>query len=141
MFWPAWSAAAHDLTLDEAFVLRLESDAAVIIIGNPAIADAAVENGRLLILTAKSPGQTNLIVLDKDGAEILSHSLFVAFNGARFVSVFQRSKRETLLCSPTCEHVVAPGDDAGAFKNAADAARQKIDLGDKAAHAKEPSRN
>ncbi len=132
---------ALDLTVDEASIVRLDADAAMVIVGNPAIADVTVENGRLLILTAKSLGQTNMIVLDKAGAEIASHILRVDATGSRYVSVFQNGKRQTLICASLCERVASPGDDIETFKGAAGAAREKIDLGAKAAASRETGKN
>ncbi len=130
------TTVALDLTLDEASVVRLDADAATVIVGNPVIADVIVENGRLLILTAKSLGQTNLIVLDKAGAGIASHVLRVDAGGSRFVSLFQNGRRETFLCAPMCESVASPGDDPETFKAATGAAREKIELGAKGAMSK-----
>ena len=52
------------LAVDRAKVLRVNRPADVVIIGNPAIADATVRDSQTLIITGHSFGSTNLIVLD-----------------------------------------------------------------------------
>ena len=66
------SAAAGAQTLhvgvDKASILRLDTDAATIMIANPAIADIAVENSRLIFVLGRTTGETNLFILDKGHA-------------------------------------------------------------------------
>jgi len=63
------TAAKNDVEviIDEATLLRLDRPAAEIVVGNPSIADVSVQSGRVLIVTGKSFGETNLIVMDADG--------------------------------------------------------------------------
>lgn len=126
-------ALALDLTLDESRVLRLAADASAVVVGNPSVADVAVHNGRTLIVTAKSFGQTNLIVLDNHGAETAAFPLRVTAQNTGVVSVFEGRRRQTLLCLPQCQTVVQPGDGAAEVRGATDAAAQKIDLARRAA--------
>ncbi len=63
--WPAGGSINVDVTIDEARLIRLDADAAQIIVGNPAIADATVQSARLLVITGKSYGATNIIALDE----------------------------------------------------------------------------
>ena len=64
--YPSTASAAEDLIVnyDQSQLVRLPRPAAEIIIGNPAIADVNVQNGNLLVVTGKTFGITNLIVLD-----------------------------------------------------------------------------
>src|SRR3954466_1665544 len=48
-------------------ILRISAPAATVIIGNPGVADVTIQDPQTLVLTGKSYGQTNLIVLDKSG--------------------------------------------------------------------------
>ncbi|MEZ5828402.1 MAG: pilus assembly protein N-terminal domain-containing protein [Hyphomicrobiales bacterium] len=52
-----------EVLIDEATLLRLERPAAEIVVGNPSIADVAVQNGKSIVLTGKSFGETNLIAI------------------------------------------------------------------------------
>jgi Flp pilus assembly secretin CpaC len=57
---------AEDLVVnyDQSQLVKLPRPAAEIIIGNPSIADVTVQNGNLLVVTGKTFGITNMIVLD-----------------------------------------------------------------------------
>ncbi len=46
--------------LDQAKLLKLPERTATLVIGNPLIADAAVQPGGVLVITGKSYGMTNL---------------------------------------------------------------------------------
>ena len=58
------------VTVDQAKVFRVSRPAGTIIIGNPAIVDATIQDDQTLILTGRSFGVTNLIVLDANGNQL-----------------------------------------------------------------------
>ncbi len=60
--------------VDHAKVVRLPEKAQTVIVGNPAIADVAVQKNGVMIVTGKSFGVTNLIALDAAGT-LLAESL------------------------------------------------------------------
>src|SRR6476619_4030808 len=64
--YPGTARATEDLIVnyDQSQLVKLPRPAAEIIIGNPAIADVNVQNSNLLVVTGKTCGITNLIVLD-----------------------------------------------------------------------------
>jgi Flp pilus assembly secretin CpaC len=96
-------------------VVRLDQPADTVIIGNPMIADATVRDNVTLIVTGKSYGTTNLIILNKDGREVSNQLVTVAASDDNLVTVFNRSGRQTYSCTPVCEPVVSIGDDQGTF--------------------------
>ena len=49
-------------------ILRINTPAATVIIGNPGVADVTIQDPQTLVLTGKSYGTTNLIVLDQSCA-------------------------------------------------------------------------
>src|SRR5450631_2744703 len=51
------------VNLDQAKLVKLPERTATLVIGNPLIADAAVQPGGVVVLTAKSYGVTNLVAL------------------------------------------------------------------------------
>ena len=51
-------------------LLKLPERTATLVIGNPLIADAAVQPGGVVVITAKSYGMTNLVALDRAGATL-----------------------------------------------------------------------
>ena len=53
-------------------MLRPDDNVAVLVIGNPAIADASIAAGNVVVLTALQLGTTNLIALDNSQREVLS---------------------------------------------------------------------
>ena len=56
--------------LDQAKLLKLPERTATLVIGNPLIADAVVQPGGVVVITAKSYGMTNLVALDRAGTTL-----------------------------------------------------------------------
>jgi Flp pilus assembly secretin CpaC len=115
---PASAEDIIDVTIDFAEVVKLDRPAETIIIGNPGIADAAVEDESTLVVTGKAAGTTNLIVLDQAGEEIENVVLLVSSNTRQLTTIFYGSQRQTFSCAPTCEQVILVGDAPEAFKTA-----------------------
>jgi Flp pilus assembly secretin CpaC len=130
----AGNAAAEetiDLTIDFAKILRLDGQAGTIVIGNPGIADATVENETTLVLTGRAAGATNIIVLDLEGEEMVNASVRVSSNVQQLTTIFYGGQRRTFSCAPTCEQVILAGDSAEAFTTAAEriTSRQQFSAG------------
>jgi len=107
-----------DVTIDFAKIMRLDEAAATIFIGNPGIADAAVGDELTLVLTGKTAGTTNLIVLDENGDEILNSVLRVSSDVRQLTTVFYGAKRQSFSCAPVCEQVISVGDEKDTFDTA-----------------------
>jgi len=120
-----------DVTIDFAKILRLDRQAGTIVIGNPGIADATVENEKTIVLTGKAAGATNLIVLDSAGEEMLNAQVRVSSNVQQLTTVFYGSERRTFSCAPTCEQVILVGDDPDVFSAATEqiTSRQQFSTG------------
>src|SRR5690349_3508005 len=58
-------------------ILRISAPAATVIIGNPIVADVTIQDPQTLVLTGKSYGETNLIVLDSLGNPIADTTISV----------------------------------------------------------------
>ena len=116
---PASAESIIDVTIDFAKVLKLDRPAGTIVVGNPGIADATVEDDTTLVLTGKAAGTTNFIVLDANGEEIANSVLRVSSNVRQLTTIFRGPKRQTYSCAPTCEQVILAGDDPEAFEKAA----------------------
>lgn len=112
--------------IDEARLVRLDEDAAQIIVGNPSIADVAAQSARLLVVTGKSYGSTNLIALDSAGRTILTARLGVAPNDDQLVTVYRGTLRQSLHCTPDCQHVLTIGDDKTQFEQLAESMQKKF---------------
>ena len=103
------------VTVDQAKVFRVSRPASTIIIGNPAIVDATIEDDQTLILTGRSFGVTNLIVLDVNGDAVVDQPVVVRGSETSTVRIYRRNSRETLACAPVCEPTLTIGDDNEAF--------------------------
>ena len=112
------TAAKNDVEviIDEATLLRLDRPAAEIVVGNPSIADVSVQSGRVLIVTGKSFGETNLIVMDADGKVVVNRTLIVQEPRTGFVTLYKGASRQTLHCAPYCTPPLVIGDDKEYFK-------------------------
>lgn len=89
--------------VDQARVVKLARPADTIIVGNPQIADAAVQDASTVVLTGKGFGVTNLVILDRDGAPIVDEQIVVSRASANAVNIYRRADLEALSCSPYCE--------------------------------------
>ncbi len=103
------------VTVDQAKVFRVSRPASTIIIGNPAIVDATIEDDQTLILTGRSFGVTNLIVLDTNGDSVVDQTVVVRASETNTVRIYRRDSRETLACAPVCEPTLTIGDNNEAF--------------------------
>ena len=117
MLVAAFAKAAEliEVTVDHAKVMRVSKPASTIIIGNPGIADATVQDATTLIITGKSYGVTNMIILGEDGQPIADTLLTVRAEAVNAVTVYRRTDRVTYSCSPNCERSLALGDDSNSF--------------------------
>ena len=103
--------------VDKAKVFRVSRPAATVIIGNPSIADATVEDDQTIILTGRSFGVTNLIVLDENGDAVVDQDVVVQGSEANTVRVYRQSSRETFACAPVCERTLTIGDNHELFES------------------------
>ena len=107
----AQDGAPVSVNVNMARVLRISAPAATVIVGNPGIADVTIQDPLTLVLTGKSYGQTNLIVLDSAGEPIADTLVEVVQMQAGIMTVYQGQARTTLACAPTCQPVITMGDD------------------------------
>ena len=117
----ASEAGANDpvvVVVDRAKVFRISRPASTVIIGNPSIADATVQDDVTIILTGKSFGVTNLIILDADGEPIVDETIVVRGHEQNTVRIYRRSHKETMACAPVCEPTLTIGDNAEVFSRA-----------------------
>ena len=122
-----------EVLVDQATMLRLERAAAEIVVGNPSIADVAVQSGKVLVLTGKSFGETNLIVLDAQGKVIINRRVVVQEPRGGYVTVYRGSQRETLHCAPACETPLMIGDAPAYFDGIAKEIKTKQAIGQSSA--------
>lgn len=97
------------VNLDQAQLLKLPERTATLVIGNPLIADAVVQGG-VLVITAKSYGMTNLVILDRNGSTLSEHPIQVVGPSDSIVVLYRGVERETYSCAPNCQRRITLGD-------------------------------
>jgi hypothetical protein len=102
-------------------LLKLRRPTGDIIIGNPEIASASVQSEQVVVIAAKKPGYTNIIILDKENNLLCraSFNVFVPPEAGR-VEIYPQIKREQLhdfyayICPPSgglCRRFKDPFED------------------------------
>ena len=92
-----------EVVMNQAKIVKLERPADTIVVGNPLIADASVQDASTIVLTGKGFGTTNLVILDQDGAPIVDAQVVVSRQTANSVRIYRRATIQTLSCTPYCE--------------------------------------
>lgn len=121
------------VTVDRAKVFRIEEPASTVIVGNPFIADVSMQDRFTVVVTGKSFGTTNLVILDEDSAPIIDEVIVVKSSEENTVSITRNSVRQTYSCSPVCEATLRVGDSTTAFDEIAKQAATRNELSSKAA--------
>jgi hypothetical protein len=108
---PTYAADQISVALDKARILHLPDRAATIVIGNPLIADISIQPGGLAVITGKSYGETNFVVLDRAGIVLAEKNVEVTFpNEQSLVVVYRGADRQTYSCTPDCSSRLMLGD-------------------------------
>lgn len=100
---PARAGAGIEVIMNQAKIVKLSRAADTVVVGNPAIADAAVQDASTIVLTGKGFGVTNLVVLDQDGSPIIDEQVTVVRQDAASVRIYRRAEIQTMSCTPYCE--------------------------------------
>ena len=110
-------ARASDLVVryDQSQLIRLPRPAAEVIIGNPSIADVAIQGGNLLAVTGKSFGVTNIIALDAQRNVIQDQRIVVERDSQSNLVLYKGAQRETYTCNPSCSPTLSIGDEKAYF--------------------------
>lgn len=108
---PSAQADSVTVNVDQAQVMKLPERVATVVIGNPLIADAALQSGGVLVITGKGYGTTNMLALDRKGSVVMNTTVEVlGASGNNLVVVYKGAERETYSCAPVCEHRITLGD-------------------------------
>ncbi|MCF4097469.1 pilus assembly protein N-terminal domain-containing protein [Maritalea mediterranea] len=100
-----------DVQVNMARILRLPSAASTVVIGNPAIADATIQDPETIVLTGKTFGHTNLIALDAVGNPIADLKVEVVAQQDNLVLIYNGLQRNSVSCTPECGPALMMGDD------------------------------
>ena len=130
--------SAKDLVVryDQAQLIRLPRPAADVIVGNPSIADVAIQGSNLLVVTGKTFGVTNVIALDADRNVIHDQRIFVERDNQKVVTLLKGSTRESYTCTPACAPTLTIGDSVPFFEsiNKHSQKKHKFSTGDTSAN-------
>lgn len=89
--------------MNQARVLKLDRPVSKVIVGNAEVADATVADPTTIVLTGRSFGTTNLVLLDSEGNAIADERILVSIDEGNTVRVFRQTERTVLSCTPNCE--------------------------------------
>ncbi len=78
-----------DITLNSGKLIRLDSAANSVFVGNPELADVQVQSPTVIYVFAKKPGKTNLFALDKDGQVLLNSPVTIRHDVASLQQALQ----------------------------------------------------
>lgn len=92
--------------MDHARIIKLDRNVSKVIIGNANVADVTVSDPQTIVLTGKSYGTTNLVILDQSGDAIVDERILVSVDEANTLRVFKQTARSVYSCSPACEEHV-----------------------------------
>jgi Flp pilus assembly secretin CpaC len=127
LLWPATAPAAPPadtiaVNVDQAKLVRLPALVATIVVGNPLIADVALQSGGVVVVTGKGYGATNFIAMDRNGEVLVDRVIQVEGPLDELVTVHRGVDRESYSCTPICQRRVTLGDGESYFKSAMDQA-------------------
>ncbi len=111
----AAQAGEVQVALDQSRPISLPASASGVVIGNPTVAGVSVQNDRLLFVTGRSYGSTNLIVVGRSGRPIYEARVTVIPDETNVVMVTRGMATARLDCSPLCRRRPDISDDSSAF--------------------------
>lgn len=126
------SAADLVVRYDQSSLLRLPRPVAEVIIGNPSIADVAVQGSNMLVVTGKTFGVTNVIALDAERNVIQDQRIVVQRDEARMLNLNKGVSRQSYSCTPSCTPTITIGDEPAYFDAVSKSASVKTKFSDSA---------
>ncbi len=98
----AGQAATLKVTISKAEVVTLDGTATVVLIANPDVADVVLEQGHILFVLGKRPGETRLFAYDNNGNRLLERDVVVVPENERAVTVTRAVQPTDYSCDPRC---------------------------------------
>ncbi|MDX2233919.1 MAG: pilus assembly protein N-terminal domain-containing protein [Hyphomonadaceae bacterium] len=111
-------AGEVQVALDQSRSIALPASASGVVIGNPTVAGVSVQNDRLLFVTGRSYGSTNLIVVGRNGRPIFETRVTVIPDESNVVMVTRGAYTQRFDCSPLCRRRPDLSDDPESFSQA-----------------------
>jgi Flp pilus assembly secretin CpaC len=127
LLWPAAALAEPSadpiaVNVDQAKLIKLPGRIATVVVGNPLIADVALQAGGIVVVTGKGYGATNFIAMDRTGEVMVDRVIQVEGPSDKLVTIYRGVDRESYSCMPVCQRRVTLGDSEGYFKSTIDQA-------------------
>jgi Flp pilus assembly secretin CpaC len=127
LMWPIAAIAEPSantiaVNVDQARLVKLPARVATIVVGNPLIADVALQAGGVLVVTGKGYGATNFIAMDRSGDILVDRLIQVEGPTDQLITVYRGVDRESYSCMPICQRRVTLGDGDTFFKTSMDQA-------------------
>lgn len=113
------------VVMDQALVVRAPDRIRTMILGNPTIADISSEGKGMLVITGKSYGSTNLVLIDEDGRVAGETLINVGPARAGVVTVQKGDVKEAYSCTPKCMPMALVGTTGAFFSEASTQAQQR----------------
>jgi len=110
---------------DQSQILRLPRRVSEVIIGNPAIAEVSVSSGKMLIVTGKAFGITNVIALDAEKQIIVHRRIIISRPSTKVVNLMRGTGRQSYNCTPQCNTALVIGDASSYFNSISSANKAK----------------
>jgi Flp pilus assembly secretin CpaC len=124
LLWPLVAVAAPTpavdpiaVNVDQAKLVRLPGKVATIVVGNPLIADVALQTGGVIVVTGKGYGATNFIAMDRSGEILIDRVIEVEGPTDKLITIYRGVERESYSCMPICQRRITLGDGDGYFKS------------------------
>lgn len=124
----AAQAQAVDVTIDFAKIMKLDRPAGTIVIGNPGIADASVQDEKTLVLTGQDRRRHKYHRARRRGQGDRQRRGQGVLRRAPAHHRVLRQEAETFSCAPTCEQVISVGDDPERFDTAKKQIENRLDF-------------
>ncbi|HWA21417.1 MAG TPA: pilus assembly protein N-terminal domain-containing protein [Caulobacterales bacterium] len=117
---PALAGTPFQVPIDQARPLSLKAAATGVVIGNPSIAGVTLQSDKLLFVTGKAYGTTNLIIVGEGGRPIYEGLVTVTGDdaGGGVVTVTRGLTTIRQSCNPVCRKTPDIADDPDAFNEA-----------------------
>lgn len=97
--------------INEVTLVTMNEKIADALIGNPAIADITIQSSSSFVITGKSYGNTNIILLNKAGKPIFNRTISVDDTSQNIVRIQKGTARVSYTCNPNCQPTPTLGDD------------------------------
>ncbi|MGZ8370658.1 MAG: pilus assembly protein N-terminal domain-containing protein, partial [Caulobacteraceae bacterium] len=114
---PAFAAGSLNIGIDEATPVTLGGPVNNVVVGNPAVADVSVLDGRHLTVLGKGYGVTNVMAFDQGGRAVYNARVIVGPTDVGRVSVYRGREPYNYTCTGRCERNAMPGEHGPAVYN------------------------